>query len=110
MKWEGKKFLSPSVGEQKNLETKFRTQFLELLTFKDSKGLADLQALVPCGPLECSGISRYEAQSLSSDEQEENVWNSGDPLQYLLAIPYLILSEEEITRLRLLERESELHH
>lgn len=39
MKCDGKKFLNPSVGEQKKLETKFRTQYLELLSFKDSKGL-----------------------------------------------------------------------
>lgn len=47
MKCEGKKFLSPSLGEKKNLETKFRTQYLELLSFKDSKGLVELEALVP---------------------------------------------------------------
>ena len=58
MECKGKNFLSPSVGEQENLETKISTQYLELLHFKDSKGLTELQALVPCGPLECSGINR----------------------------------------------------
>lgn len=43
---EGKKFLTPSVGEQKNLETKFKTQNLELLSSKDSIAL-ELQGLVP---------------------------------------------------------------